>query len=334
MGRIDMAVSVFPGLHTLAGKRVLVTGASGFLGSRLVERLVGEGAVVGALSRTTGRLDAIGMQGKFAFIPCNLCDADNTREAIGSFSPEILFHFAAQPDGKEGAKQAHGVIQNNISGTVNALEGFREGRGELFIYGDSCKVYGNGGVPYREDSLIHPDSSYAIAKSSGWEFCKFYQKVYGIAVVSVRPTLVYGPHQGYNLITYVVESVLDGKAEIRLDGGSQTRDPMFVDDAIDAYLAAARQGDHVAGRVVNIGGGEERSVAEIATLIVELMGGRQQIMAVARNARPTEMWRSYCDNTEAQAMLGWQPVTTFRAGLEKTIDYLISARPRVAVAAS
>lgn len=323
----------FDSQRSLFGKRVLVSGASGFLGSHLVERLVRDGAVVGALSRSRGWLDSLDMRGKVSFIPCDLCDAEKAQEAISGFAPEILFHFAGQPDGTEGLKQAHSVIKHNVAGTVNALEGFRLAKGDVFVYGDSCKVYGNGEVPYRENSPIRPDSSYAIAKSAGWQFCQLYQKIYGMAVVSVRPTLIHGPRQGYNLISYVVQNVLEGKTEIRLDGGAQTRDPMFVDDAVDAYLATAVRGNLLAGRVINIGGGCEYSVAEISARVVELMGGEQQIVAVARNARPTEMWRSYCDNVEATELLGWRPNTSLRAGLEKTIAYLVRTNPRIAVAA-
>ena len=310
----------------LAGKRALVTGGSGFLGSHMVERLLQEGAIVGALARSTGKLAEIPQCGRWVFLACDLTDAKRTRETIGSFAPQLLFHFASHPDGREHFDRATAAVQGNIMATLNTLEAFRLCAGELFVYGDSCKVYGDSDVPYREAMPMKPISSYAIAKAAGWEFCQLYRKLYGLATVSVRPTLIYGPRQSYNLISYVAERVLDQAAEVLLDGGTQTRDLLFVEDAMDAFVAIARLGAQVAGRIINIGGGNEQSVSDLAAMTVGLMGGRAHIVSAPARTRPTEMQRSYCDNVEAQRILGWQPRTDMPTGLERTLQYLMTTR--------
>ena len=132
----------------------------------------------------------------------------------------------------------------------------------------------------------------------------------------------------------MVERVLDGATEVRLDGGSQTRDPLFIDDAVDAFLAAARLGESLNGRVVNLGGGQETSVQDLAQLTVELTGSKARVVCCPARARPTEMWRSFCDNAEAQEMTGWRPQTPLRAGLQKTIDYLVASLSRGLVTGS
>lgn len=313
----------------LAKKRVLVTGASGFMGSHLVERLTCAGTRIAALARSSiGKLAEIDAQHTFSFFLCDLLDAEETKEVVKSFAPEIVFHFAAHPDGRESFEQTHAAIQGNLIATLNILEAFRLCGGELFIYGDSCKVYGNSAVPYREAMPMKPESSYAIAKAGGWELCDFYRQLHGIATVSIRPTLIYGPRQSYNLISYVVDCVLAHKREVRLDGGSQTRDPLYIDDAIDALLATARLGQRVSGRVVNIGGGTEISVSALASMVIELMGSRIPVVPLPERARPTEMWRSYTDNLEAQAILRWRPRTELRNGLEQTLKYLTGGRPQ------
>lgn len=312
-------------IDALAGKRVLVTGGSGFLGSHMVERLLQEGAHVGALARQEGKLAFIRKR-DYTFIQCDLTDSKQTMEATCSFAPQIVFHFASHPDAAESFDQAQASIQSNLVVTLHILEAFRMCDGELFVYGDSCKVYGNSEVPYREAMPIKPISSYAIAKAAGWRLCDLYHRLYGVATVSVRPTLIYGPRQSYNVISFVVDCVLDHSAEVRLDGGTQTRDPLFIDDAIEAFIATARLGAKVGGRVINIGGGKEHSVLDLATLIVETMGSSFPVVSRPQRIRPTDMLRSYCDNVEARTILEWWPRTSLRTGLEKTVQYLIASR--------
>lgn len=309
----------------LFGKRIMVTGASGFLGSALVRRLVAEGAVVAAVSRTKGGLAPNYEQG-FQFFPCDLEDASETGRLMVAFAPDILFHFAASPDGRESFTHAHDCIRSNTIVTLNALEGFRLAHGDLFIYGDSCKVYGNGIVPYREAMPVQPISSYAIAKAAGWQLCNLYTNIYKLGTLSIRPTMVYGPGQSYNLISYVVDCVLDGKTDVVLDGGSQTRDPLYIDDAVEAYVSAARFGHTLSARVVNIGGGQETTVRHLTELVLKIMNANLPVTESPARARPTEMWRSYCDNFESQSLLLWQACVSLREGLSRTIRYLVESR--------
>lgn len=307
-------------------KRVLVTGSSGFIGSHLTERLLQMGAIVGGLSRTYGKLAEIGPSDNLNVLACDLTDAEHSESVMGEFRPEIMIHLAAQPDGPEGLQQAHLAIRNNILGTANALEAFRRAGGRVVVYGDSCKVYGNSEVPYREATGLNPGSSYSVSKMTGWSYCRLYHSLYGLAAVAIRPTLIYGPRQPYNLFSFLVDAVLSGREEIPLDGGSQTRDPLYIDDAVEVYLTAARHGDELAGEVLNIGGGHECTVEELARRVVEVMRGRQRIVPVESRARPTEIWRSYCDNREALARLGWSPKTPLEQGLRKTVDYQMRHR--------
>jgi nucleoside-diphosphate-sugar epimerase len=131
------------------------------------------------------------------------------------------------------------------------------------------------------------------------------------------------------LISFVVDRVLEGKGEIPLMGGSQTRDPLYITDAIDAFLAAARGGLDGAGRVINIGGGREISVHQLAQEVVRMMGANVKIVIQSRQARPTEIWRSYCDNREAGEVLGWQPRTSLEDGLRSTIRFLTETKQRL-----
>lgn len=312
-----------PVLENLRGARVLVTGASGFIASHLVERLAALGAEVAALSRSRGRLDEIDAHGRYAYLQCDLTDAALTRDVVAAFCPEIVFHFASRPDGFETFEHASGAINLNISGTLNLLEALRLCATRAIVYGDSCKVYGSHApVPYRESTPTDPNSSYSISKLAGWHMCQLYARIHRFNAVAVRPTLIYGPRQGNNIIGFVIRSLLAGERGILLDGGTQTRDPLYIADAVDAFIAAAEQSPCINGRVINVGGGREVTVERLAQVIVQLVGGGAEVVCRPHRARETEMWRSYCDNEEAEALLGWRPRTSLAGGIQQTIDYL------------
>jgi nucleoside-diphosphate-sugar epimerase len=317
------------GALPLTGRRILVTGASGFLGAHLVARLIAEGARVGALARGRGCLDEFELMRPFTFLPCDLTDAAATREAFEGFAPEIVFHFASHPDACEQHEHMQTVLEVNAGGTLNTLEALRLCGGRAILYGDSCKVYGSqAAVPYREATPVDPGSSYALSKLAGWHLCLLYSRLHGIAAVALRPTLIYGPRQGLNLITFAVDRLLAGHAEIPLDGGVQTRDPLFVADALDAFVAAAERAHLLDGRVINLGGGHELTVEALVGLVVELSGRRSRVVSYPERARPTEIWRSFCDNAEAEQLLGWRPRTPLRSGLVQTIEHLLADRAK------
>jgi len=303
-------------------RQVLVTGASGFVGAALVHRLLGMGALVAVLSRTVGRLSMLEQNDRYRFLSCDLTDQEATLEVLSVTRPQVVFHLASQPDGPENYEHSQRAIASNLNGTLNLLEGFRRVQGKLFVYGDTTKSYGNSGVPYLEANPEVPNSSYSITKATGWSFCHLYAKLHGFAAVSVRPTMIHGPGQSFNLFNYLIQSLRRGDSEIRIDGGSQTRDPLYIDDAVDAYLMSARE--DLSGRIVNIGGGVERSVQDLSELVVRLAGSDTPVVCCPADVRPTEILRSYCDNAEAKNLTSWSPGYSQEEGLLKTIDYLNS----------
>lgn len=309
---------------SLQGKRIIVTGANGFIGEHLVRRLIRQGAHVGALSLNDSKLKDV-KDDRFQFLRCDLRDAKASTNAITTFCPEILFHLAANPDGAESMAQAHLAIEGNIVMSLNALEAFNKCDGKLFVYGDSTKVYGDCPRPYSSASKIRPLSSYAISKSSGWHFCKLFSKLYGMKVIAMRPTLIYGPRQAFNLVSFVIGCITNGKSQVNLMGGTQTRDPLYIDDAIDAMVATAERYDDIPnGQVINIGGNHEIMIKDLAELLVQISGAEIPVICNNDNARPTDMWRSSCDNREATNIINWEAKTSIEVGFRKTLDSFIS----------
>ena len=201
------------------------------------------------------------------------------------------------------------------------------------IYGDSVKVYGNSSVPYHTKTLTLPNSSYAITKLAAWSFCELYGRSSQFNVIAVRPTLVFGPNQPLNLIRYVIDSILSGKSEITLMGGEQTRSPLFIEDAMNAYLRAAEVAMEENLKVMIIGGKSETSVIDIARRIAQLMDSNVTIKADKEDVRSTEIKRSYVDLIGAYNEFQWRPKYSLTDGLVNTIAaYVDHAQLQVDVA--
>ena len=312
-------------VRPVRGTRVLITGAAGFLGSHLARALTERGAIVGAMSRSRSRLEALHPELAIERIECDLTQRDEVRARIDEFAPEVIFHYASEPDAEESFDHTRRCIQTNLLATVNLLEAFA-GSGGLLVYGDSAKVYGNAPWPDPAsafDRQMEPNSSYAVTKAAGWMMSRCHSALHGFKTVSLRPTLIYGPGQPRNLIRYVIERACAGDETITLSGGDQTRDPLFIDDAIDAAVRVLERGDALSGQAITIGGGQEMSVLEIARLIVELCGSSTAVRPGPDIARPTEVWRIASDNRKAEQSLQWFVNTPFREGLARTIrDHL------------
>ncbi len=302
------------------GKRVIVTGAGGFIGGALARRLAEAGAVVLGL----GRNDLPEPRGDHPlYMRCDLSDQDEARKVFLEFSPEVVFHLASNSDAADTFSQIRASVYGNLLLTLNVLESFAlcpDRR--MLVYGDSTKVYGNCVPPYRKDLPDSPLCSYAIAKASGWEYCKLFHLVHELPSVSIRPTITYGPMQKLNLVGFVIDSILRGEKEIALSGGDQTRDLLYLDDCVEAFLLAGMQApEKVGGEVINIGGGNELSVSQIAQIIATLMKSDIRILSRFNLRRPTEISRCYSDNKEPLELLGWKPSVSLTEGLMKTIEF-------------
>ena len=301
-------------------KTVLIAGASGFIGSSVAERLANKlfgaaGIEIHAIARRRGALSRISGASNIQFHPCDLGDTDATTRIVSEINPHIVFHFASHGDASESRTQSAACIRSNIQGTVNLMEAYVScSNSRTLVYGDSTKVYGDSASPFESATPVSPRSSYAISKSAAWQFCQLYGRLASIDVISIRPTLIYGPRQPFNLFESVMKMVREGAQEIRLKGGEQTRSPLYIDDAIDAYLLAAACAREWNGAAINIGGSEELTVREIAERIVAWMDSSIAVVASPDDMRETDVLRSTCDLSDAWRMLGWKPKTSLQEG--------------------
>jgi nucleoside-diphosphate-sugar epimerase len=304
--------------------RALVTGAAGFIGSTLAERLLRDGADVIGLDCFTDyypraikerNLAGPASFPSFRFVESRVQDAD-----LAGLLKDCshVYHLAAQA----GVRKSWGrdfeiYTVNNIEATQVLLEAAAAAPIEKLVYASSSSVYGDHvPMPMREDALPQPVSPYGVSKLAAEQLCYLYHVNYGVPTVSLRFFTVYGPRQRPDMGFHKFLSATMRSEVIRLYGdGEQTRDFTFVDDAVAATVEAARRG--TPGRVYNIGGGSRVSVNAVLAMIGRV-AGRQPIIAIDP-AQKGDMRHTYADTALARLDLGFAPTVGLEEGL--TAEY-------------
>jgi len=302
--------------------RVLVTGADGFIGSHLVHRLVDDGAEVHALTSEVSSVfprRLVDLRGRITIHEGNLMDRGAMDTVTRAAQPKYVFHLAAYTHVGKSWQRVDECIQANIQGTMNLLQALG-GNYERFVNTGTSEIYGDIDVPFREDAIVNPISPYSVSKYAAERFCRLFQRAYGWPIVMVRPFNAYGPAQSPDrVIPEIIVRALR-KEELAMTQARQTREFNYVSDLADGFVRAATS-PGVDGEIINIGGGEEISMRDVATTILDLLGNPIEPQFGALPERPTEIMRMYCDSTKARTLLGWSPAHTLRDGLAKTIEW-------------
>jgi UDP-glucose 4-epimerase len=303
--------------------RVLVTGGAGFIGSTLVDRLLAEGHAVDVVDDlSTGRLD-------------NLKDARADRrnelsihhvdirqpeivELVERRTPEVVFHLAARPG-------AEAVVDAEVSvlGTLRVLEGALRAGTRKIVFASTGSVYGNvddGALPIRESQAQRPVSTHAVAKKAATDYLSAYREVHGIEFTALALGTVYGPRDVHGPVASFASSLAAGRPTTIDGDGLQTRDLLYVDDAVDALVRAAERGS---GLLVNIGTGRETSILDLFRTVAT-QSGMPNEAPVHGPARPGDLRRVALDAGRARIHLGWSSWTTLDEGVA---DALSARRP-------
>ena len=307
--------------------KALVTGAAGFIGSTLAERLVADGADVVGIDCFTDyyprpikerNLASLRQHGSFRFVESAIAGADLGRLVADR---SHVFHLAAQA----GVRKSWGrdfatYTTNNIEATQLLLEALVGSGVQRLVYASSSSVYGDAvAIPMREDALPQPVSPYGVTKLSAEQLCHLYHVNHGIPTVALRYFTVYGPRQrpdmGFH--RFLTAAILDRPIGVFGDG-EQTRDFTFVTDAVAATIAAGTQG--TPGRVYNIGGGSRVSVNEVLAMIGRVSGKRLQV--AVDPVQKGDMRHTYADTSLARAELGYRPTVGLEQGLAAEFRWL------------
>ena len=309
------------------GKRVLVTGAGGFVGSHLTERLAEAGARVRAMVHynalgTWGWLDQSPARDSIEVIGSDLVDRDSVVRAMkGS---EIVFHLGALIAIPYSYEAPSSYVQTNVVGTLNVLQAARDLQVRRVVHTSTSEVYGTAQyVPIDEKHPLQGQSPYSASKIGADKMAEAFHRSFGLPVVTLRPFNTFGPRQSSRaVIPTVISQCLAGDV-VHLGSLAPTRDFLYVTDSVEGYLRAALA-DGVVGTTVNLGSGREISIGDLANLIVKMTGGTASIESQAERTRPedSEVERLLADASLAHARLGWSSQVTLEDGLARTIEWI------------
>jgi NAD dependent epimerase/dehydratase len=313
------------------GRRVLVTGAGGFIGSHLVESLVREGASVRALVRYNGRSD-IGMlaavdpevRSELELVHGDVADPFYVRGIVDGM--ETVFHLAALIAIPYSYVAPASYVSVNVIGTLNVLQAVQDRGVHRMVHTSTSETYGTARyVPIDEQHPLQPQSPYSASKIGADCMAESFYRSFGTPVATIRPFNTYGPRQSARaVVPTIATQVLGGRDEIRLGSLQPVRDLTFVSDTARAFLAVGEAADCV-GQVTNIGNGKGITVGELAHLIAEIAGRPDvQIVTDSDRIRPenSEVFELVADTTMAKKRCGWEPEVSLRDGLAEVVEYI------------
>ena len=316
-------------------KKILVTGADGFIGSHLTETLIRTGYDVRAFVlynsfNSWGWLDQCSddVKGKFEVFAGDIRDPYGVKEAMKGC--DIVLHLAALIAIPYSYHSPDTYVDTNVKGTLNVLQAARELGVRKVVHTSTSEVYGTARfVPITEDHPLQGQSPYSATKIAADQLAYSFYTSFGLPVVIVRPFNTYGPRQSARaVIPTIITQIANGQRQIKLGAVSPTRDFNFMQDTVDCFVAAMNS-DQGLGEVVNIGSNFEVSIGDTALFIAEVMNAEIEIVTDETRMRPekSEVERLWADNDKARQLFGWQPNyggrEGFKRGLAETAEWFI-----------
>ena len=309
-----------------AGRKVLVTGGEGFIGSTLVDHLLALGAEVrayvhykpyGSAGYLAGREDEV------EIVAGDVRDGERVSEAVRG--RDTVFHLAALIGIPYSYVAPESYIQTNVVGTYNVVNACRHHGIGRMVHTSTSETYGTAlTAPISEEHPLQPQSPYSASKIGADMMALSFKHSFDVPVAVIRPFNTYGPRQSARAVIPTILSQLHaGATEIKLGSTTPTRDFNYVDDTARGFISVA-ESDRALGHVVNIGSGREISIGDLAELLVSVSGKDAKVVADESRVRPdnSEVERLLCDNSRAREWCGWEPQVSLEEGLRRTSDWV------------
>lgn len=305
----------------ISNKKILITGAAGFIGSHLTKKLVKKNTIHLVLKRSTNlwRIKEIIPHVSIHYTP--LDNKEKLKLLMTKIKPQLIFHFASYGNSSD-EQDPLSIIKINFISTANLILSLDHIPYECFINTGSSSEYGFKNKAMKETDEPFPNSFYAVSKLSSTQFCTMHAKSRKKPIVTLRPFSVYGPYEENNrLIPTVINNIIDEKP-IKLTPQDVRRDFIFIDDLIDGYVKIPNHiNTELYGEVFNLGSGEQHSNSEVVNALIKLFNKRVKIVKGAFKNRSWDSKYWLSDISKAKRLLQWKPKHTLIQGLKKTADW-------------
>jgi len=314
----------------LKGKRILITGAEGFIGSHLTERLVELGADVTALVQYNsfnnwGWIDTFDKKIKDSIkvVAGDIREYDGMKRIIKG--QDVVFHLAALIAIPYSYLSPMAYVRTNVEGTTNVLEACREYDVQKIVHTSTSETYGTAlYVPIDEKHPMQGQSPYSASKIGADKIAESFYKSFNMAIATIRPFNTYGPRQSARaVIPTIISQILAGKNEIKLGSLTPTRDFNYVKDTAEAFIKIA-ESDKTIGEVINAGSNHEITIGDTVKKIIEVIGKNIKIICDDERLRPenSEVNRLWADNTKIKELTAWAPQYSLDDGLKETVEWI------------
>ncbi|MBI5839970.1 MAG: GDP-mannose 4,6-dehydratase [Chloroflexi bacterium] len=311
------------------GKRVLVTGAGGFIASHLVERLVSEGAQVRAFTRYNSRND-VGMLrlvapdvfSQLEIVSGDLRDVEAVRGAVRGV--DTVFHLGALIAIPYSYVHPREVIETNVMGTVNVLMAARDFGVRRVVHTSTSEVYGTAQyTPIDEAHPLQGQSPYSASKIGADKIAESFYRSFEVPVVTLRPFNTYGPRQSTRAVIPTIITQVLTRDEVKLGSLDPSRDFTFVSDTADGFMRAA-EADNVLGQEINLGNDNTIRIGDLVGKIFGIIGRSPKVITDEQRIRPgkSEVMKLWASNQKAKEMIGWEPRVSLDEGLRLTIEWI------------
>ena len=307
----------------LQGRRILVTGAAGFIGANLARSLLDAGGEVHAVVRPSTDLWRIAeIAPRLTLHRLDLTRIELVQRTVAAIRPEVILHLAAPGGHPLSQRKGTEMLVDHLLGTANLLEATAPLDYRRFVHFGSSLEYGPRKRPHRESDLLQPSTVRGAAKAAATLLCQQFARANRRPIVVLRPFSVYGYWEGpARLVPTAIRAVLLGQG-IALTEPGYRRDLIFAGDVVDACLLAVEsKSKKVTGEVINVGSGQQWSNEEVVEIIQALAGRRVSVRVGAYPSRPSDTGNWVADIRKAKRLLGWAPRRSLQAGLERTIAW-------------
>lgn len=307
-----------------SGKKVLVTGASGFVGRHLFQKLAQFGCEIAVISR-----GQVSFSEKVRVYSGSIEDKAFMTETVSEFSPNIVFHLAAARDRVLTQEAFNNTIQANIVGTLNVLFACTKLNDlkRVVVLG-TAEEYGPNKAPFVETMRELSVSAYSFSKQSATHLSQLMYNSFGLPTVVIRPSIAYGPGQKNDMfLPALIQSLIKGEPFL-MTPGEQTRDYIFIDDLVEALVKTGcaylekDEATKINGEIINIGSGQAIQIAKLVQQVEKLLQVKDLAKLGALQYRKTEQMNYWLDVDKAKKLLNWSSETSLEAGLAKTIQWM------------